>query len=302
MESSARTPSHEPVLLKSGTIFELLKPQDGETVVDATLGLGGHSRAFADAIGSAGHLIAFDADAENISLAQTNLQGALARITVHHKNFRELRGSGIRANILFADLGLSSPHLDLPERGFSFKSEGPLDMRFDRTSGQTAASFIEGADERDLIHVLSAYGELKKARTLTTQLKKDLPKTMQGLRSSVEAIYTYEAQSVLAQVCQALRIAVNDELGALEDLLAAIDEVLLPGGRCGILSYHSLEDRLVKHHFRELCEVEKDETTGAPLSEPNFVLLTKKAILPAEEEIKENPRARSAKFRAIQRR
>jgi 16S rRNA (cytosine1402-N4)-methyltransferase len=293
--------THIPVLLKE--TLELLAPKKGETVLDVTLGLGGHAAAFLEKIGPSGKLIGLDTDPDNLAVATKNLERWKTQVDLRHANFRDLGSLDLPSvDIVFADLGLSSPHIDLPERGFTFREEGPLDLRFDRTRGKSAAEWIVDIDEKDLSRVFSKYGELKQARRLAERIKEVEPKTTVALAECVREIATYRAPSVLPQVFQALRIVVNDELGALDALLAAGPLLLKPGGRMGVMSYHSLEDRAVKNVFRDLATPKRSEETGAITEESPFVVLTKKPVRPSEEEAAENPRSRSAHLRVLGRR
>ncbi len=292
---------HVPVL--QTTVLHILAPQPGESVLDCTLGLGGHSASFLEAIAPDGALVALDADVKNLDDARARLEsyGDWARLV--HANFRDVASLGLGTfDVVFADLGLSSPHIDEPERGFSFRTDGPLDLRYDRTSGRTAADLIEQSDEDDLVTMIHDLGEVHQyVRPLAKLLAGTRVETTFAFKAKVEEVFRYRAPSVLPRLFQALRIAVNDEIGALESLLAAIPDLLKPGGRAGILSYHSLEDRVVKHTFKSWYEPEKDPLTGRPVAAARFELLTKKALVPEDDELTANPRSRSVKFRAIRR-
>jgi 16S rRNA (cytosine1402-N4)-methyltransferase len=295
-------PRHLPVL--HTTVLENLRPQAGETVLDVTLGLAGHASSFAEKIGERGMLIGIDADTENLALAHEKLSSWNGTLVLHHANFGRLPELNIPpCDIIFADLGLSSPHLDLPERGFTFRADGPLDMRFDRTRGKTASDLIEESDAEELVKILREYGELQiGAFKLAQRLAGKRFGTTTELKEAAEEIFSWRTKQVLPQVFQALRIAVNEELVALETLLSYGMQLLKPGGRMGILSYHSLEDRLVKHAFRSLTTPTKDPLTGKVAVEAPFELILSKALVPSDSEIADNPRSRSAKFRAIQKR
>jgi 16S rRNA (cytosine1402-N4)-methyltransferase len=295
-------PTHIPVLLE--TVLEILAPRPGEAVLDVTLGLGGHSLAFLQTIGSAGHLTALEADTTNLELAKKRLADEGFTPTVLHANFQNIGSLHLEpVDVLFADLGLSSPHLDDPERGFSFRFEGPLDLRFDRSQGVPASELIRHADDESLKGLFRMYGELfREAGKLGRMLaEQDLPTTT-ALKNLIEKGFGYHARHILPQVFQALRIAVNDEIATLANLLAVGPTLLKPGGRMGVLSYHSLEDRMVKQTFKALCEPEKDPVTGKISVPASFEMLTKKAMQASDEEIATNPRARSVKFRAIRKR
>lgn len=292
---------HVPVL--QTTVLHVLAPAAGESVLDCTLGLGGHSAAFLDATSPSGCLTALDADTANLGDARVRLAPYGDRVRLVHANFRDAATLGLGTfDVVFADFGLSSPHLDDPERGFSFRTDGPLDLRYDRTSGRTAADLLERSSEDELCTMIHDLGELHQfVRPLARILAGRRVETTFALKAKVEEIFTYRTPSVLPRIFQALRIAVNDELGAIESLLAAIPELLNVGGRAGILSYHSLEDRLVKHAFKALCEPEKDPLTGRAVTPARFEPLTKKALVPEDDELASNPRSRSVKFRAIKR-
>ncbi len=275
--------NHVPVLLRE--TLEFLSPRKGETVIDCTLGLGGHAEGFADRIGRRGKLIGIDADEENLREGKQRVQGLQGL----QGNFRDIASFDLPScDILFADLGVSSPHLDDPERGFSFRAEGPLDCRYDQTRGQTASELIVDLSVEQLGRIFSEYGEVERARPLARAVKEKEPRTTNDLVCVAEEVYGFRAKKVLPQIFQTLRIAVNDEMGALTSLLEYGPSLLKSGGRFGIISYHSLEDRMVKQRFRALSR------GGA-----SYQLLTPKAIQPKMEEIDTNPRARSARLRAI---
>ena len=242
---------HIPVLLDE--VLTLLAPKEENTVLDCTLGLGGHSSAFCERIGAEGILIGIDADRENLDEAKSRLSGCSAKTEFHHCNFGTMSTLDLPAcDIIFADLGVSSPHFDDPERGFSFRENGPLDLRFDRTSGQTAFDLIEASTEQELGKIIADFGELKGSYKIGRVLKEKLPRTTEEVRECIEETDGHRAKQVLPQVFQALRIAVNDELGALQSFLDCAPKLLRPGGRLGIISFHSLEDRIVKHVFKSL--------------------------------------------------
>lgn len=294
-------PVHVPVLLEE--VLSALQPAAGERVLDVTLGLGGHASAFLRAVGPSGSLTALDADADNMMIARRRLEETGGLFELRHVNFGRIAELDLQPfDVIFADLGLSSPHLDDATRGFSFRFEGPLDLRFDRTGGKTAADLIEASDEEDLAGVFRTYGELwKEAGKLSRALTGKRWNTTTDLKNAVEQAFGFRAKQILPQVFQALRIAVNDELHALSELLRVGPALLAPGGRMGVISFHSLEDRMVKQTFRALCEPVKDEITGKVSIPAGFELLTKKALQPSDDEIAANQRARSAKFRAIRR-
>lgn len=291
---------HIPVL--QTTVMNVLQPKHGETVLDVTLGLGGHAGAFLEGVGDTGRLIGLDADQKNLEIAKSTLSTFSDRTTFMHANFSDLSDLHLPSvDILFADLGLSSPHLDDPERGFSFRFDGPLDLRFDQTRGVTAMHLIEMSDEAELATIFRSYGELyMQARRLASTLAGMRIATTSQLRTVVEELFGFRAKAILPLVFQALRIAVNDEIVSLQNLLNIGPSLLKPGGRMGIISYHSLEDRPVKHTFRSLTTPTKDPVTGTIITIAPFTLLTPKALVPSLPEIADNPRARSAKFRVLQ--
>lgn len=287
---------HTPVLLKE--VIELLDPKKGETVLDVTLGLGGHAFEF---LKKTDNLIGLDADKDNLDEAEKKLKEAGGSCELHHTNFSQLKELNLpEVDIVFADLGLSSPHIDGADRGFTFREDAPLDMRYDKSSGITAAELISSLKEEELADVLWKYGELRTSRRIAKIIKEsDNIDTTFKLKDCVEKSAGYKAKQIIPQVFQAIRIAVNDELGSLETLLNEIPNLLKPGGRIGIISYHSLEDRMVKQAFRKLSEPEIDQVTGQIVEEAPFKVMTKKPVVPSEEEVQENPRARSAKLRIL---
>ena len=288
-------------------VLGLLKPVPGEVVLDATLGLGGHSEAFLQAVAPEGALYGIDADSENLERAEKRLKPLPGTKKFVHGNFRDVAGLGLPTfDIIFADLGLSSPHIDDPKRGFTYRAEAPLDLRFDQTKGETAAEFLESAKEEDIAQVLREYGEVKDAGRLGARLsekaKQSGIRTTTDVRSVIDEALGYKAPKVLPQIFQALRMHVNGELDALKQFLSVAPWILNPGGRLGIISYHSLEDRMVKQTFRALTTPTKDPEHGTIAMEADFELLTKKPVRPSATEVKRNPRARSALFRVIRRR
>lgn len=303
------TPKSDDGLFAPNTVMSELHLSQDDAVLDVTLGLGGHSEAFLGELTGRGLLYAMDADQENLLLAQKRLQKWATRCTFIHANFRSVGDLHLPSmNVIFADLGVSSPHLDDPLRGFTFREDAPLDLRFDRSQGITAAEFLCSASEDQLCRVFRMYGELRDARRIaktifhTARSAPDALTTTFGVRALLEQLWGFRAKSLLPQFFQALRIHVNDELGALTAFLAAAPDLLAAGGRLGIISYHSLEDRLVKDRFRALTTPQKNVHTGAVEIEAAYELLTRKAIVPTEDECLRNPRARSARFRILRRR
>lgn len=292
--------------------FLNLKP--GMTVVDCNLGLGGHSSHILKAIGPTGMLYAFDLDERNIAIAQKRLSDIGENFRIFHDSFASLtdrlRREGVsQINAILFDLGLSSPHIDDPSRGFSFMNEGPLDMRFDASSGPTAADLLRTTPEKELGGIFYKYGEEKASRKLAKAIveeRKERPFTT--TRQLTEFIETALGRGKpgkhrATKIFQALRIAVNEELNALELGLDQAVECLAPHGRVVVLSYHSLEDRIVKNVFRTRSSDLRDPNDlfgSRVLVSKTLSLLTKKPITPSEEEIHRNNRARSALLRAAE--
>lgn len=300
--------THTPVLLKE--TLDLLSPQPGDRVFDVTLGLGGHSETILRRIGPTGSLVALDADAENIARSEERLSVFRDQCTIIHTNFVHLPDclseDQRQFDIILADLGLSSPHIDDPERGFTFRQDVPIDMRFDRSEGMTVAMLLASLDTGRLVTIFRDFGELPAARRFVDLIvgrrKNDPVRTSGDLSKVASQVYGYKALGYLPQIFQALRIAVNREVEALKRFLEIAPGLLMPGGRLAVISYHSLEDGLVKSSFRTLCASKKDPVTGSVFEGSAFGLLTKRPIRPDEEETKMNPRSRSARLRAISKR
>lgn len=291
---------HIPALLKE-TIQGLDIKPDG-IYVDVTFGGGGHSRAIVDELSTEGHLYGFDQDADARQNAIDD-----SRFTFVYSNFKFLRNFLRYYNVdgvdgILADLGVSFHHFDDPERGFSFRWEGPLDMRMNRNAARSAAWYVNNWNEEQLADAFYLYGELKNARRFATAIVKarnEAPiETVEVLLAAVNPLINPKKEKKeLAQVFQALRIVVNGEIEALSAFLQQSLKVLKPGGRLVIITYHSLEDRLVKNFMRAgnlEGKVEQD-FYGRRMSP--LKLLTSKPIVASEEEVERNPRARSAKLR-----
>ncbi len=303
---AAAEPPHVSVLLTE--ILSVLAPQPGEAVLDCTLGAGGHAAALLTRTAPDGRLTGLDADTENLAIAKQRLAPYGDRVTCIHANFREIAALGLApTDIILADLGLSSMHVDEPDRGFSFRTDAPLDLRFDRTSGRPAAETLAHMREEDIRFMLGKLGELREAPKLAAAIYRSIHRdqgslrTTGDLRALCERVLGYRASALLPQVFQALRMQVNDELGALKALLDTAPRLLAPGGRLGIIAFHSLEDRMVKETFRAWSTPERDPLTGQDRRTAPFTPLTRKPLQPGAEETHENPRARSAKFRAVRR-
>jgi len=311
----------EHVSVLKNEVYKYLELKGGEVVVDCTLGLGGHAAGVLELIGKKGVLIGFDTDERNLKEAKKRL-AAHKNVKFVHDNFRSLKTrvqelvpDGKVDAILF-DLGLSSPHVDDEERGFSFSKDGPLDMRFSQNQETTASDVVNNYSEEGLADIIYHYGEermsRKIARKIVERRKVEKFETTKELADFIEDIMPKKHGKKKASrvskhhpattVFQAIRIEVNDELNTLKDALNDSMEILNEGGRLVVISYHSLEDRIVKHFFKDLnrsciCPNEQVRCTcrGVPLVE----MITKKPVTPSEEELAENPRARSAKLRAI---
>ncbi|MBK6343685.1 MAG: 16S rRNA (cytosine(1402)-N(4))-methyltransferase RsmH [Flavobacteriales bacterium] len=294
---------HDPVL--SQACIDGLKIRPDGIYVDATFGGGGHSRAILSKLGPQGRLIAFDRDKDAWANAIND-----PRFTLVKSDFRWIRNhlrflKAVPIDGLLADLGVSSHQFDLGERGFSIRFDGPLDMRMDRRAKLTAADIVNGWDEARITGLLRSYGEVdgahRVARALTNaRAAKRITTTQQLIQAIAPVTPRKEENGFRAQVFQALRIAVNDELGSLEALLKQSAEVMAPGARLVVISYHSLEDRLVKNWMRagDLSGEEQKDLYGNRLRPFNP---SGKAIKPDEEETTRNPRARSARLRIAER-
>lgn len=303
---------HIPVLKEE--VLDLLSLKPGYKVVDATLGLGGHASEMLKLIGEKGHLYAFDQDERNLETAKRNLADYEDRVTYYHFNFVSLKtcltidGVSSVDAILF-DLGLSSPHVDDAGRGFAFKTDGPLDMRYDVRQKLRAADIVNKWSEADLVSIFSRYGEERASKKVAREIvnaRRDIPfETTEQLADFVreQKKHIREKKDAATNVFQALRIAVNDELGVLEKVLPDAISMLKPGGRIAVISYHSIEDRIVKNVFRDLSKDLEDPDEhfiNKVLRVKQVDLLTRKPIMPSESETSSNPRARSAKLRVAQ--
>jgi 16S rRNA (cytosine1402-N4)-methyltransferase len=284
-----------------------LRIRPGRCYVDCTFGGGGHSRAILERLGSNGRLFAFDQDKD----ARANLPDD-SRIQFLPHNFRHL-GRFLRllevtaVDGILADLGVSSHQLDEAARGFSFRFEGDLDMRMDQRQSLTAYEVVNNWSEQQLHKLFEQYGEVTNARTLArtiVQVRRSVSlKTISNFRSALAPIVKGNPNKYFAQVFQALRIEVNDELGALKELLLQSPGLLSTGGRIAIITFHSLEDRLVKNFFKKGAFEDEDphDPFGQSASAPLLKVITKKPVTAGEKELQTNPRSRSAKLRAAER-
>lgn len=302
---------HLPVLVEE--TVELLAPWRGGVFVDVTVGLGGHAQAVLEA-GAGARLVGIDRDPQALERAGRRLAPFGERVRLVQGNFHRLEeivgglGLGDVAGVL-ADLGVSSLQLEVPERGFSFRREGPLDMRMG-PGGMTAADLVNRAAEGDLERIFREYGEERQARRIaraiaTARTERPIETTAE-LKSVIDRVKGGREREgrvdPATRVFQALRIAVNEELAGLESAIEQAVRLLAGDGRLVVISYHSLEDRIVKNTLRDLARGEVDRVTGRPRAETQLIeVLTRKPVRPTEAEVDWNPRSRSARLRAARR-
>jgi len=292
-------PQHVPVLLDE--VLQFLNVRPGGVVADMTLGLAGHSSAIAKRLSAKGRLICFDRDPEAMQAARARLEEVRAELGAEMPELRfEPRAFSEAAEAiapgsldgLLADFGVSSLQLDEAHRGFSFRSEGPLDMRMNTQTGETAGQVVNQADEEELANLIYEFGEERRSRRIARAIVRARPITttaeLARIVSAAAPPMKGDKIHPATRTFQALRIRVNNELGEIQSLLKSAGSLLKPGGRLVLISFHSLEDRLVKDAFRE----------GAKRGE--FEVLTKKPVVAGEEEERTNPRSRSAKLRAAE--
>jgi 16S rRNA (cytosine1402-N4)-methyltransferase len=299
---------HIPVL--ADEVRRLLAVQPGETVVDCTFGAGGHAALLAADLRDRGRFIAIDRDPtvgpyfeafrrQFGSLQTRLLRGDFSLV------LEQLAGNGVEADAILLDLGVSSMQLDLPERGFSYATDAPLDMRMDPSGELTAADLVNEAPERELVDIFKRYGEERYARQITRAVLRRRPiattfELVDAIKSAIPAPARFGEGHPAKRVFQALRIAVNDELGALERALPAALQVLRPEGRLAVLSFHSLEDRIVKTFMRDGergCTCPPDFPVCVCGKEPLLRALSRRPLRPSADEVAQNPRAASAKLR-----
>jgi 16S rRNA (cytosine1402-N4)-methyltransferase len=296
------SPNHVPVLLKEAIDF--LNVRRGGTYIDATVGLGGHSYEIAKRLGAPGHLIGLDKDPAALKVAGSRLRPAGSgeadwpTVTLLHRSFAEIANGQRPATIdgILADIGVSSLQLDDAARGFSFQADGPLDMRMDPQNERTAEQVVNHLDERELADVIYEFGEERRSRRIARAICRSRPIRSTAHLADVISAAARPMNSEQRRIhpatrtFQALRIFVNRELDDLRALLEAAPRILKPGGRVVVISFHSLEDRIVKDALREGSNKDK-----------YFRVLTKKPVTASEDEQDRNPRARSAKLRAAER-
>jgi 16S rRNA (cytosine1402-N4)-methyltransferase len=302
---------HVPVL--ADEVRELLAVRPGETVVDATFGAGGHSRLLAEDLRGDGKLIAVDRDPSvrayfdrfraHAGVSARLLRGDFSVV------LNQLAANDVRADAILLDLGVSSMQLDRPERGFSYATDAPLDMRMDPSAELSARELVNGADERELMLIFRRYGEERYARRIAQAIvrrrgERPFERTgelVETIKAAIPTPARFGDGHPARRVFQALRIAVNDELGALEAALPAAVRMLRPGGRLAVISFHSLEDRIVKNFLRDEakgCVCPPELPVCVCGREPTLRLLTRKPVRPSARELGENPRASSARLRA----
>ena len=310
--SAEVTPAHRPVLLEESVEALAVRPEG--IYVDATFGRGGHSERILERLGPEGRLIALDRDPEAAAEAQRRF-AAEGRFQFERCSFDMLQqvtdklGISGRLDGVLLDLGVSSPQLDTPERGFSFQSDGPLDMRMDPDSGESAAAWLDRAEEDEIVQVLKEYGEERFARRIArriveTRRETPIERTRQLAELVSDAVPFRERHKHPAtRSFQAIRMRVNDELESLRRCLDQIPALLAPGGRLAVISFHSLEDRLVKRAIRHQVEGER-LPRGLPVRDDRrgqTLKLVGRAIKAGEVELAQNPRARSAVLRVAER-
>jgi 16S rRNA (cytosine1402-N4)-methyltransferase len=305
---------HASVLLEEAV--QAICPKDQGAYIDATCGLGGHSELILERSSPSGRLLAVDRDPAAIQIASGRLKRFGSRVQIVEGDFSDLRvyaeaSDMFPADGLVADLGVSSLQLDDPSRGFSFSKEGPLDMRMGPRVGETAAELLESFDVEQLKEILRDFGEINRCRQIAEAIigarDRGELKTTSDLADVIERASGGRKSSPIhpaTRAFQAIRIAVNRELDELEKLLAVLPDLIRPGGRVAIISFHSLEDRMVKHAFED--PKEEPMPRGLPAIEPkkegSWTALTKKPVTPSTSEVAINPRSRSAKLRVAERR
>ncbi len=300
---------HKPVLYQE--IIHALQPKRGGHYVDGTLGAGGHARGLLEACAPDGQLLGLDVDPQALALARKNLAPYEGRIHLAQASYTtitnqiaDLQWDSVDGILL--DLGASSMQFDNAARGFSFMHDGPLDMRFGPQTLMSAEQIVNGYDEKELAELIFRYGEDRDSRKIAKAIVINRPlRTTRELVAVIERASPRRGDRVhpATQTFQALRIAVNDELASVQEMLPQAVAGLKSGGRCAVISFHSLEDRIVKDFFRE-----QSKELVNPLYERIYEIerkavvkiINKKPILPSEEEIKDNPRARSAKLRVVE--
>jgi 16S rRNA (cytosine1402-N4)-methyltransferase len=301
---------HVPVLAEE--IVSLLDPRPGDTVVDGTFGAGGHATLLAARLRGDGKLIAIDRDPTVAPFFERFRRETGVKARLHPGEFstvlQHLAENGVKADAILLDLGVSSMQLDRPDRGFSYAVDAPLDMRMDPSATYSARELVNEGDERELSDIFKRYGEERYARPIARAIvkrRKEQPFERTGdlvevIKASIPAPARFGEGHPAKRVFQALRIEVNDELGALERALPAALQMLRPGGRLAVISFHSLEDRIVKQFLRKQeqgCTCPPDFPICVCGSEPTMRATPRRAVRPTAEEVARNPRAQSARLR-----
>lgn len=302
-------PDHQPVLYNE--IIQFLKVHQSGLYIDGTVGAGGHARGILEASSPDGLLLGFDVDASALQIAQKKLESFRGRVFLIHSSFKDLRkqldvmGWQMVDGILI-DLGLSSMQLDMPERGFSFRSDADIDMRFNQLEPLSAKELVNNLPEEELADLLFKYGEERRSRQVAKAIVKARPIESTMELAEIIASATSSGRPGMhpaTRSFQALRIAVNDELKVLEKVLPQAISCLKPGGRLAVIAYHSLEDRIVKHYFRlesKECVCPPERIICICGHKPTIKVITKRPVSPQAEEIRKNPRARSARLRVVE--
>jgi len=300
---------HVPVLYQE--VLEVLNPVPGGLYVDGTIGAGGHSKGILERSAPDGMLIGFDLDPAALALAESNLAEFSGRVTLIHSSYHELVSHLNNRNWhtidgILIDLGLSSMQLNTPERGFSFRYDAPLDMRFDPTQSFSASDLVNEYTREELAEIIFTYGEEKFSRRIAKAIIENRPlATTKELAELIKGVVPHSRSKIhpATRTFQALRITVNNELDALEAFLPAALEVLKPGGRLAVIAFHSLEDRIVKRYFRQEsrdCICPQEIPICVCENKARIKEISRRPISPGDHEISENPRARSAKLRAAE--
>jgi 16S rRNA (cytosine1402-N4)-methyltransferase len=303
--------AHKPVMMAE--VLEALKPKAGGVYADGTLGGAGHAAAMLAASSPDGWLYGCDRDGVAVEAARVRLAGFAGRFEIRQANYAEFDQwvAAGRCDGVLLDLGVSSPQLDVPERGFSFQQEGPLDMRMDRSQGLTAAELINSAAAEELARIFWEYGDERESRRFARAIERDRRvrrfETTGQLAALIERLSPRAGRKThpATKIFQALRIAVNDEVGSLERGLRAAMTILKPGGRLAVITFHSLEDRVTREFGRRRArDYEYDGEVDIPElrrpKAPELRLVNRKAILPGDAELAENPRSRSAQLRVME--
>ena len=309
MSAEQEKKPHLPVLYQQ--VLETLQPKNAGRYIDATAGAGGHSRGILEISAPDGELLALDVDPLAIQIAGKNLAEFGKRVHLVQASYTSIREQAKSlgwedVDGILIDLGISSMQIDLPEKGFSFKFDSPLDMRFNPLQELTAEKLINTLAEEELADVLWKYGEEKQSRRIARAICQARPlKTTKELAEVITRVVHQKKSNIhpATKSFQAIRITVNDELGSLENFLPQALELLKPGGRLAVISFHSLEDRLTKHFFQKesrdcLCPPEQPICNCG--HKASIKLISRKAISAEEEELKVNPRARSARLRVVE--